>query len=354
MKPPFSWDPYSDQPALLKDRAYKKRMRKTQRWAHLRMLGTSLWALPVAILAMPFFKGVRPNPHDFYGVGVSLERGEDQFGLIRDLGVRHVLIRMPLWEMDRIDEYVGFVRRFHEQGCQILINVLQDREHIEDSQLFRSDLRLIFQCLMPYAQEYQIGNAINRSKWGFFSADEYLHFYGVAQELRDEAFPTLSLLGPAVIDFEYHYTARALFNFSGLRFDRISALLYVDRRGAPENRQYGFNTRLKIALLYSMARMSRLVRNPNAYITEVNWPLSGTAPYAPTSETECVSPTEYARYMRSYLETAWKSGKVARVYWHQLVAPGYGLVDNREGELKKYPAFDVLQSMVRAEVDQIA
>ena len=346
MKSPFSWDPYSDQPALLKDRAYKKRMRRTQRWAYLRMLVTSLWVLPVAILAMPFFKGNRADPRDFYGIGVSLERGEGQFDLIRDLGVRHVLIRMPLWEMDRIDEHVEFVRRFHEQGCQILINVLQDREHIEDPGLLRADLGLVFRCLAPYAQEYQIGNAINRSKWGFFSADEYLDFYRTAQLLRDVSFPSLKLVGPAVIDFEYHYTVRALFNLSGLRFDRISALLYVDRRGAPENRQYGFNTRLKIALLYSMARISRLVRNPNAYITEVNWPLSGTAPYAPTSETECVTPDEYARYMRDYLEMALNSGKVERVYWHQLIAPGYGLVDNRNGAMKKYPAYQVVKDLV--------
>jgi hypothetical protein len=347
MKPPFSWDPYSDQPALLRDRAYKKKMRKTQRMAYVRMLLTSLLVLPAAILAMPFCKGKKPNPRDFFGMGVSLDRGEEQFLLIQELGVQHVLVRIPLWEMHRIDEYVAFVRRFYEQGCMILLNVLQDREHIEDHDLLREDLALIFAAMHSYVKEYQIGNAINRSKWGFFSADEYLHFYQVAQALRDESYPSLKLLGPAVIDFEYHYTARALFNFSGLRFDRISALLYVDRRGAPENRQYGFNTQLKIALLYSMARMSRLVRNPNAYITEVNWPLSGTAPYAPTSETECVDPNVYADYMRAYFETALDSGKVARVYWHQLVAPGYGLVDNRDGEMKKYPAYQVFKDLIQ-------
>ena len=307
--------------------------------------------LPIAIVARPFFKGKKVERREFFGMGVSLDRGEEQLSLIQELGVRHVLVRMPLWEAHRIHEYVAFVRRFHEQGCVILLNVLQDREHIEDHDLLRKDLALIFAAMQPYVQEYQIGNAINRSKWGFFSTDEYLCFYRVAQAVRDQTYPSLRLIGPAVIDFEYYHTARALFSSSNARFDRISALLYVDRRGAPENRQYGFNTAAKISLLFSMARLSRIVREPQTYITEVNWPLSGTAPYAPTSETECVSPAEYARHMRSYLETAWKSGKVARVYWHQLIAPGYGLVDNRGGELEKYPAFEMLQQMVETSGD---
>ena len=29
------------------------------------------------------------------------------------------------------------------------------------------------------------------------------------------------------------------------------------------------------------------------------------------------------------------SGKVKKCYWHQLVAPGYGLVNNLDGEIKK-------------------
>jgi hypothetical protein len=36
---------------------------------------------------------------------------------------------------------------------------------------------------------------------------------------------------------------------------------------------------------------------------------------------------------------------VERVYWHQLIAPGYGLIDNRNG-IKKYPAFQAYKTMV--------
>jgi hypothetical protein len=117
--------------------------------------------------------------------------------------------------------------------------------------------------------------------------------------------------------------------------------------GAPENKQYGvFDASLKMQLLGSLACMSPKVRNKGIYITEVNWPLSGTAPYAPTSEKECVSEEDYASYMQSYLTIAAKSGCIERVYWHQLIAAGYGLVDNRHNNLRKTPAFNALRQVL--------
>ena len=79
------------------------------------------------------------------------------------------------------------------------------------------------------------------------------------------------------------------------------------------------------------------------YITEVNWPLSNTAPYAPTSELECVSEEDYAEFMIKYLHIAKESGKIQRVYWHQLIATGYGLVDDRDGTIRKTEAYECLK-----------
>ena len=350
MRPPFAWDTYSDQPALLKDKAYKKQQRRQQIGAYIKLLLTAMLMFPVTLLVMPWLRAQPQKTHqaDFYGMGVELDKGEAQFALLQELGVQHVLVRMPLWEMARLDDYVVFIRRLHEQGLTVFVNVLQDREHIEDLMLLKQDLTQIFQALEPYAQEFQIGNAINRAKWGFFSVDEYLRFYQAVQQLSDKSFTQLKLIGPAVIDFEYHHTIRALFNFCSIRYDRLSSLLYVDRRGAPQHKQMRFfDTRQKIKLLYAMAWLSRKVLQKQFYVTEVNWPLQNTAPYAPTSEKECVSPQDYAKFMRDYHAIALQTGMVERVYWHQLIAPGYGLVDNREGELKKYPAFDAYRKMVR-------
>jgi hypothetical protein len=278
-------------------------------------------------------------------MGVDLEKGEVQKEFIEELGVKHLLIRIPLWQMDRVEEYVAFAKSFGEDKT-ILLNILQDREHIEDEALLKKDITIIFEKFGSFIFEYQIGNAINRTKWGFFSMDEYLHWYQTIQEIRDKQYPSLKLIGSSVIDFEYHYTIRTLFHWFPLKYDRFSALLYVDRRGSPESTQMGlFNTKKKIDLLYTLVRLSPKSFN-QIYITEVNWPLSGTAPYAPTSEVECVSEREYADYMQMYHTIAFKTGKIERIYWHQLIASGYGLVDNRDGKLRKMKGFEAYKRMV--------
>ncbi len=344
-KDPFIWDKYSDQPHVIRDKKYKKDMRKKHIFDYIKLFITSLFILPISIFLMKFFKGEEDLE---YGIGVNLDKGEEQFELVKELGVKHLIIRFPLWEINRINEYIGFVKRFKEQDnkIEILLNVMQDRTHIEDEKLLNRDINLVFEKFSFYINEFQIGTTINRSKWGFFSVGEYLQFYKTVQDIRDNLFPCLKLIGPSVIDFEYYYTARALFNFKNIKYDRLSSLLYVDRRGSPYNTQYGFfDTKNKIDLLYSMAKLS-LNSSNNIYITEVNWPLSNTAPYAPTSEHECVSEEEYKKFMLQYHEIVKKTKKIRRVYWHQLIASGYGLVDNRDEKIRKMPSFEAYKKMI--------
>jgi len=150
-----------------------------------------------------------------------------------------------------------------------------------------------------------------------------------------------------VIDFEYHYTIRTLFNLFKVRYDKFSSLLYVDRRGSPDNKQMLiFDTKNKIDMLYALVRLSPKSSN-DIYITEVNWPLTGTAPYAPTSEKECVSEEDYSKFMLRYLEIAKSSRKIKRVYWHQLIATGYGLVEEREGKIRKREAFYIFKELCK-------
>ena len=349
MKSPFEWDPYSDQPRVIFDKAYKRSMRARHWPDFLKMAAISAVVLPAAMVRMALIKPRRntANLRDFIGIGVGLDKGPEQFDLIDELGVNHVLLRIPLWDIGNVKAYYSFAQEFHRRKKTVLINILQDREHIENRVQLTNDMKMIFSTFGDVSQEYQIGNAINRVKWGFFSVNEYLQYFETVQMLRDNSYLSLKLLGPSVIDFEYHFACRALFNKFNIQFDRISALLYVDRMGAPENKQYGvFDAALKMRLLGSLARMSPKVCNKGIYITEVNWPLSGTAPYAPTSEKECVSEEDYASYMQSYLTIAAQSGCIERVYWHQLIAAGYGLVDNRQNNLRKTPAFSVLRQIL--------
>ncbi len=343
MKTPFEWDYNSDQPYQLKNREYKKRMRSGSRLSLIKTILISLIVLPSVMLIRFLIRNRSIDSNKFFGMSVNLDREMDaSISMIEDLGVNALLIRMPLWEMERLDEYMAFCAGFSDK--EITINIMQDREHIEDLELLEKDLHLIFESLGKYALRFQVGSTINRAKWGFFGVDEYLKFYKIAYNLRNRSFKNLELIGPSVIDFEYHFTAHALFNCHKLFFDGLSSLLYVDRRGAPEHTQMGFSLFDKIRFQRAMMMLSDKV-GKKFYITETNWPISNTAPYAPTSEHECVSEEDYAVFMLRYYLISFATQQVDSVFWHQLIAPGYGLVDNRDG-LRKRLAYDVYKTMI--------
>jgi len=352
---PFEWDEYSDQPKIILDKAFKRRMR-VQHWPDLvKMFATAGVVLPSAMVAMGLKSLLSPQsptpriaPANFFGMGVSLERGGIQYDLVAELGVTEVLVRLPLWKLEDLSAYLRFIEGWRQRHCNVMVNLLQDPRAIGDKTNLERQAREVLSSLQGLVSRVQVGNAINRAKWGFYSVSEYLDFYQVFQAARDNCAPSIKLCGPAVIDFEYHQTARALFNTRTIRFDQVSALLYVDRCGHPMNPQLGlFDTIRKIKLLYALGSISPKVVNPQLLITEVNWPLRGTAPFAPTSEAECVSEGEYGDYMVAYHQRAFATQMVETVYWHQLIAPGYGLVDNRDGQLNRREAFGRYKKMVQ-------
>lgn len=342
----LDWDHYSDQPAVIRDKVLKKRIYKQVRWDSLKMFATNIFMYPLCFfnyLALPI-KKVNPDTESFFGMSINLDKNPKQTKqLIEDLGVYNLLIRMPLSDIENIQQYVNFAKEFTNK--KILINILQDRRHIEDSALLTSSLEKIFTEFSPLTDRFQLGNAINRKKWAIFSMDEFLRFYKIGFDIRNERFPNIQLLGSSVIDFEYYFSIRTLFNLYKVRFDQFSSLLYVDRRGAPENTQMGLDLTKKLHLLQAMLRLSPKSSN-EIVITETNWPISNTAPYAPTSENDCVELEAHANFLVRYYLLALSSGVVKNVYWHQLIAPGYGLIDNRMDKLIKYPAYTAFKTLV--------
>jgi hypothetical protein len=344
MKEPFAWDNYSDQPSIIKDKALKRQMRRCALPSLIKTFLVALITLPIAILLMPFRQRRAISGESFFGMGVNLDKEPNVTPyLLDELGVKKLLIRIPLWEMNRLHEYVAFIKTFNNK--HITVALLQDREHITSTIMTKDHLSQIFDALDGVCDTYIIGSTINRAKWGVFSVNEYLDFYALAYRLKQTRFPHLKLIGSSVIDFEYHFTAHTLFNFQKIHYDALGSLLYVDRRGAPENSQMGFTLLSKINLLYSLISLSPKSSN-ELIITETNWPLKGTAPYAPTSEHECVSEEEYAMFLVRYHLLAFASQKVSCVYWHQLIAPGYGLIDNRDNILRKRSAFEAYKTML--------
>ena len=342
----LKWDDKSDQPDIIRDRALKRKIYKSIRWDSLKLLATNLLLYPVSYLVYLIFpvRKKRVNTEGFFGISVNLDKNPKQTrALVDDLAVNNLLIRMPLHDIENLEKYVIFAEQFKDK--KLLINVLQDRRHVEDLDLLKTSLTQIFEQFSHLTTHFQMGNAINRKKWAIFSMDEYLCFYKVAYDLKNKQFPDLVLLGSSVIDFEYYFTIRTLFNFYKVHFDQCSSLLYVDRRGAPENTQMGFDLVKKLRFLHTLLRLSPKT-GTDIIISETNWPLVDTKPYSPTSGTECVTLEEQADYLVRYYLLALSTGVVKQVYWHQLIAPGYGLVDNRGDTLNKYPAYQAFKVML--------
>jgi hypothetical protein len=227
---------------------------------------------------------------------------------------------------------------------------------VRDPARWRAAVEELAERFTPYGRQFQVGQAINRSKWGIWSTREYVGLaLAAAEALR--RYPGVEVLGPAVIDFEYHVTAAVLnLRRPGLHFDAVSALLYVDRRGAPERRQAGFDTPRKVALLKAIADTSRNGA-PRCWVTEVNWPLR-EGPHAPAGRRVAVDEETQADYLARYYLLALSTGLLERVCWWQLVAKGYGLIDPRpriesgpqpgpEGGLRRRPAFRALATLAR-------
>jgi hypothetical protein len=346
----FVYDHYSDQPHVIKDKAYKRAMRKKHLGSLVKTFVITLLLLPWLIIRSFLPQRQQHNTQTLFGLGVNLDKFPEQTpALVKELGVRELLIRIPIDDTKNIVNYTDFITSM--SNVIVTVNLIQTREMVEEHETLAQNIHTIFQALSPYVKRYQVANAINRAKWGFFSVEEYLNFFMVVQRVRDHHFRDLKLIGSSVIDFEYHYTLHTLFNGFNLRYDGVASLLYVDRRGAPENKQMIFDLLGKINLLRSIVNLSPKTNN-DIFITETNWPITGTTPYAPTSETECVDVQSYANYMVRYYLITLISGQVTTVYWHQLISAGYGLIDQRGETLKKYPAFGAFKFMVKMVQDQ--
>ncbi len=339
----LEWDHYSDQPHIIKDRALKKRIYRYALPSMLKTISTNILLSPMLLFRYLTYKCKKPYKIEdsFFGMGVDATREPDSvLELLDELGISTILVRVPLSRYKDLSLYIEFIEKNSDR--EVIISLIQERAFIDDRELLKDAVTTIFQTFST-VKKYQVANAINRKKWAFFGMDEYLSYHKTIQQIRDKSFKDIKLLGSGVIDFEYHYTVRTLFNLYAVKYDIFTALLYVDRRGSPQNRQMGFDLLKKIKLLKSLTSLSKKSSN-TLYITETNWPIINTAPYAPTSPKECVDLEDYSFFMVLYHLIALVSGEVERVYWHQLIAPGYGLIDNRDG-IKKYPAFWAYKTM---------
>ena len=342
----FEWNSFADQPHNVAPRAERTR-HHLRRWpTYLALLGSNLaWGPRVFWL----YRRNRREMHrrlvnitpEMFGLAISPRFGrpgetEAAIALLHSSGVRQTLFRIPSWEKDRLAEYETFARHLRGEGFELTAALLQRRDDVFAPGAWMDFLLDVFARIGPSCSHFEIGHAWNRTKWGVWDHREYLTLARAAVAARDRiGRDRIKLVGPGVIDFEFHLYPPVL---RAVDFDVVSSLLYVDRVGAPENAQYGFTTAKKIALFKAYADAASRRAVP-AWITEVNWPLESTGPWSPASGKPNVSEEAQADYLVRYYVIALTSGLIDRVYWWQMVAPGYGLVDSRETPWRTRPSF---------------
>ena len=277
-------------------------------------------------------------------IGMSLEPTDldfdQQLPFLEDLGKVPVLLRFGHHEgKDQWDRSIGYLDSLHKKGYPLIVAVLQDRRSVLEPDSWKNFLDYLFENIAGKVEKVEIGHVINRVKWGIHDLREYKQLMAPVVALR-EAYSEIEIVGPACIDFEMHHTVAALENLpAGLRFGALSHHLYVDRRGAPENKQGAFGTVEKVALLKAISENSHHC-DGRVLVSEVNWPLVNTGSWSPVAASYLpkgakgsrvhVSEEQYGHYMIRYLALVLCSGFVEQVYWWRLVAHGFGLIDERD------------------------
>ena len=349
---PDWWDPYSCQPYKLQDKD-KPRTGLANILEYSKVAASNLVGLPA--IAYQYARLTKTpstvSAKEFVGLSVMPDP-EYQFAIqemVAELGVKQLLMRIPSWDIDAIEDYIAFLECFPEH--EWVINILQSRDSVTNLGQWQRQVADIIQATQHITKTYWIGNAINRTKWGCVHSGQYLQLQASVEELRSE-FHDLKILGSSIIDFEPLLSWRTLWNFHNYHLQGNAALLYVNRRHSPYGTQYGvFDLENKLRLAKAMTKLSNRC-DDSLWITETNWPLLNTKPYTPNSgnPTRTVDEITQAKYLKLYYQIAWQTGWVDKVYWWQLINPGYGLVDHRSGSLRKMPSYFALKEIIAGEL----
>jgi len=291
-------------------------------------------------------------------IGVAInpksENADREIALLKELGTVPAFVRFYAHEGEKAWSFLAhMVKTLHGDGHMVSVALVQDRRCVLDPGKWAFFVSSVLERVNGHVECAEIGHAVNRVKWGIWNFSEHRRLLEAIAGVI-ERYPDIKFIGPAVIDFEYPFLMAALDDVpEKLHLSALSSHLYVDRRGAPENRQGRFSSLEKFALIRAIARCSPMC-DDRVVVTEVNWPLRGTGVYSPVGSPyespgprfndPSVSEDEYADFMLRYLLMAICSGMVDRVFWWRLVARGYGLVDDTDAQKwRRRPAYQVLK-----------
>ncbi len=311
-----------------------------------RALRAQAFGAPVPLRGR-FAVAVEPRPDSW----------EKERAWLKETGPVPVLVRFYRHKGTRQWDFaLRALRDMRAAGHPVAAALVQDRRAVLEPAAWAALVERVVPQLDGVADWIEVGHAVNRVKWGLWDLADYRKLVEPLAELK-RAYPSLRLMGPAGIDFEYLHVLGALKVVpEGFRFDALSHHLYVDRRGAPENPQGRFAALEKFALARALARTSKVCED-RLVVSEVNWPILGTHEWSPVGSPYThpgqilgppnVTTEDYANYMVRYYLQAACSGLVERVYWWRLAAHGFGWIDERAVPWQPRPAWSAFLHLVR-------
>ena len=91
----FKWDYNSDQPYPISDRAYKKSARR-KHFLDIFGYSVNILVFPIAFLISKILFSKNKSTHNFFGIGINLDKNKEQYYLIQELDIDNLLIRIKL------------------------------------------------------------------------------------------------------------------------------------------------------------------------------------------------------------------------------------------------------------------
>jgi len=310
-----------------------------------------------ALMAEAWTKPVELKGRLGLSINLEPERFDKERKWLTPLGPVPLLVRLYHHESPSRQRYaVEAVRKLQAEGHRVVVALVQDRRAVRFPEKWADFVNRAGGSLSGFVEAFEAGHAVNRVKWGVWNLKEYQQLLAPFAGWSDR-YPQIPLWGPAGIDFEFPRLLPFLDQVpEGMGWSVFSHHMYVDRRGAPENEQAGYDTVRKLAMARAIARVHPACEE-RVVVSEVNWPLAGTgvwspvgSPYqspGPRHHDPSVDEETYAAYMVRYVLLALCSGMAERVYWWNLAAHGFGLIDDRApAGWRPRPAYHAFQKML--------
>ena len=174
------WDRLSDQPHQHAGRLARAGIRLADLPQHLRAAAALAGALPrirrrYRELGAERLAGLAPFPWPEPGIALRPwpENREALLAAFDRLGARRAMIRLHPWQESHDDEW-ELARALAARGVELAFALPQNRELVRDPARWEAAIAELARRFRPLGKRFQIGQAINRSKWGIWNYDEYL------------------------------------------------------------------------------------------------------------------------------------------------------------------------------------